>query len=126
MEELPSLPVLIFDGDCGFCTASVNWLLTHLPHEFRAIPFQWYPYGEHGLTDEDVAAKVWFVDASGDPLGGHLAVGALLSAQPGGWKLLSYLIRIPPTRWLAALGYWFVARNRYRLPGGTPACAVPR
>jgi len=32
---------------------------------------------------------------------------------------------VPPISWLAALAYHVISVNRYRLPGGTPACAVP-
>ena len=30
----------------------------------------------------------------------------------------------PPLRWLAPYLYRLIARNRHRLPGGTPACAI--
>jgi hypothetical protein len=36
------------------------------------------------------------------------------------------LILLPPISWLAAGVYRLIANNRYRLPGGTPACAVPQ
>jgi hypothetical protein len=32
---------------------------------------------------------------------------------------------VPPISWIAAIAYHYVSVNRYRLPGGTPACAVP-
>jgi len=34
------------------------------------------------------------------------------------------VIMLPGISWLAAKAYRLVANNRYRLPGGTPACAV--
>ena len=55
------------------------------------------------------------------------AVSALLRSQPRfGLRLLGWLIATPPWSWLAAAGYDFVARFRHRLPGGTPACEMPR
>jgi predicted DCC family thiol-disulfide oxidoreductase YuxK len=35
------------------------------------------------------------------------------------------VIELPGIRSLAGVIYRWVARNRSRLPGGTPACAVP-
>jgi hypothetical protein len=31
---------------------------------------------------------------------------------------------LPPFSWGAAVAYRVIAANRYRLPGGSPACAV--
>ena len=58
---------------------------------------------------------------------GHLAGSALLRMQPSfGWRFAGHLIATPPVSWVASLVYDWVAANRHRLPGGTPACAMPR
>ncbi|WP_330185843.1 DUF393 domain-containing protein [Nocardia sp. NBC_01503] len=52
--------------------------------------------------------------------------GALLlrrAAQP--WRAVGAIMLNPPISWLAAALYRLVAKNRHRLPGGTPACAFP-
>lgn len=58
--------------------------------------------------------------------GGAQAVARLLMRSGGAWAYLGALLTLAPVRPLAALGYRWVARNRHRLPGGTPACALPR
>jgi predicted DCC family thiol-disulfide oxidoreductase YuxK len=118
--------VLIFDGDCGFCTTSVDWLTRMLPAPPTSIPFQWADLARYGLTESDTAERVWLVTPS-HQYGGHLAVAAMLRHQPAaGLRLLGWLGSIPPFSWAAAVGYALVARYRHRLPGGTPACQLKR
>jgi predicted DCC family thiol-disulfide oxidoreductase YuxK len=116
--------LLIFDGDCGFCTTAVNWLRSTLPAMPPAAPFQWTDLAAYGLTAAEASAKVWMV-IDGRRAGGHLAVSALLRHQPSiGWRFVGWMLCTPPFSIGAAIGYRLVARYRSHLPGGTPACAV--
>lgn len=116
--------MLIFDGDCGFCTTAVDWLAARLPAFPEATPYQWTDLDAVGMTTEEAAARVWLVTPSRQ-YGGHLAVSALFRAQPAtGWRFLGWLLITPPFSLAAAAGYAVVARYRHRLPGGTPACQV--
>ncbi len=117
---------LVFDGDCGFCTTAVDWLEAHLPVSPPSTPFQWADLEALGLTREEASERVWLVTPR-HQYGGHLALSALLRTQPGfGWRFAGNLIATPPFSLVAAVGYSLIARNRHRLPGGTPACAMPR
>lgn len=119
-------PVLVFDGDCGFCTTSVDWLERTLSRFPRSTPWQWIDLDEHGLTPEDVAEYAWVLTPS-HHYAGHLALSALLRMQPQfALRFAGHLLATPPISWVAALGYRWIAANRHRLPGGTPACAMPR
>ncbi|MFC6355005.1 thiol-disulfide oxidoreductase DCC family protein [Luethyella okanaganae] len=116
--------LLVFDGDCGFCTTAVGWLQRALPAMPEAMPYQWTPLDEHGLTSADAAARVWLLTPT-RRYGGHLAVSALLRHQDApALRAVGWLMTVPPWSWIAALGYTLVAKYRYRLPGGTPACRV--
>ncbi|WP_233279404.1 thiol-disulfide oxidoreductase DCC family protein, partial [Microterricola pindariensis] len=116
--------LLVFDGDCGFCTSTVGWLRRWLPAMPDASPYQWTELAEYGLSEADAAAKVWLV-VGGRRLGGHAAVAGLLTHQPAAaLRLLGHLMMIPPISWAAAAAYALVARYRFALPGGTPACRV--
>ncbi len=119
-------PLLIFDGDCAFCTSSVERLRAVLPRFPQAEPWQWVDLDALGLSEHDVTRYAWLVTARRQ-FAGHLAFSALLRMQPSiGWRFLGQLIATPPFSWVAALGYHLIASNRSRLPGGTPACAMPR
>jgi predicted DCC family thiol-disulfide oxidoreductase YuxK len=118
--------LLIFDGDCGFCTTSVGWLERTLPAMPATIPYQWADLDSLGLSTEEASARVWLVTPT-HQYGGHLAVSALLRHQPSPiWRFAGWLLATPPFSFFGAIGYSLVARYRYLLPGGTPACAVKR
>lgn len=117
-------PLLVFDGDCAFCTTWVTRLSAILPVFPRSTPWQWIDLDEFGMTRDDVARYAWVVTST-HQYAGHLAFSALLRMQRGfGWRFVGTLIATPPFSWIAAVGYHLIARNRHRLPGGTPACAV--
>ncbi len=126
MSKPSKEPLLIFDGDCAFCTSAVQRLKAMLPYFPDASPWQWLELDEFGLSERDVTEFAWLV-TSRKQFAGHLALSALLRLQTTlGWRFLGHLIATPPFSWAAAIGYQLVARNRHRLPGGTPACAMPR
>jgi predicted DCC family thiol-disulfide oxidoreductase YuxK len=120
-----STPLLIFDGDCGFCTTAVDWLSRTLPAMPAASPYQWIELEPFGLTDADASAMVWLV-TDGHQYGGATAVAALLRHQPSPvLRFLGWLGTVPPWSLGADIAYRLVARFRYRFPGGTPACRLP-
>lgn len=119
-------PLLVFDGDCGFCTTSVNRLRELLPRFPEATPWQWIDLDAYSLTQQDVDEYAWVITPS-HHYGGHLAFSALLRMQRSfALRMAGQLLATPPFSWAAALGYRWIAANRHRLPGGTPACALPR
>ncbi len=112
---------MIYDGDCGFCTLSVNWGHNHFKYFPAATPSQGYQYSKHGLTKADVDASVWVVDDKN--YAGHRAVAWLLRHQPGFfWKIAGWVMIIPPFSILFRIGYRLVVLNRHRFPGSTNAC----
>ena len=116
--------VLIFDGDCGFCTTTANYIKSHTSTPLEIHPWQWVELADYGLTKEQASAKVQVV-ADGKNYAGHRAFAKLLRLQRQWWfKVLGGILVIPPFSWAARVGYCFVARYRHKLPGGTPACAL--
>lgn len=119
-------PLLVFDGDCGFCTSSARWIQRKLPEETRVEPWQALDLDELGLTIADVVdAAWWFSPARSRPARGHEAIGWALAAAGGVWGAVGKLIVHRPVCWLARPVYALVARNRHRMPGGAPACQTP-
>jgi predicted DCC family thiol-disulfide oxidoreductase YuxK len=118
-------PLLVFDGDCGFCTKSAEWVSRDWRGRARAVP--WQTLGEKGLAEigltiEQVTESAWWVDQLNQPVGGHRAIGESLRACRGWKRALGTAIVSPPLDWIGPAAYRLVARHRYRLPGGTPAC----
>jgi len=117
--------MLVFDGDCGFCTQSAQWIEHRLPLGYPVVPWQDLPSLEAlGLTEHDVREAAWWIEVSGRPRRGHRAIAAALIACKGGWAAVGFALRIPPISWVAAGVYALVARFRHRLPGKA-ACEVP-
>ncbi|HEY4225473.1 MAG TPA: DCC1-like thiol-disulfide oxidoreductase family protein [Pseudolysinimonas sp.] len=121
-----SAGLLVFDGDCAFCTTWVNRLEAVLPRFPPTTPYQWADLDALGLTPHDVQDFAWYLTPK-HQYAGHLAFSALLRSQPRvGLRFAGWILATPPFSWAAALGYSFIARYRHLLPGGTPACALPR
>lgn len=118
--------LLVYDGDCGFCTWSARWAGTRLPADAQVRPWQSLELDELGLTRDEVTEAAWWFDDQGRKHRGSRAAARALSASPTGWRILGWLLRVPPVSWLAIPIYALVARFRYRLPGGTDACRVPQ
>jgi predicted DCC family thiol-disulfide oxidoreductase YuxK len=117
-----SEPILVFDGRCGFCTRSVEWLLERLREPVRAVPWQSLDLERYALTEGDVRRAAWWIEPDGRRWGGHRAAARALRGCGGAWAWLGWLMRVPPFAWIAAIGYWLIARNRRLFPGTTPAC----
>lgn len=122
------VPLLIYDGDCGFCTRSARWIAERWrPGTARIVTSQSLDdttLTEHGLTRADVTDAAWWVGADGAAERGDRAIAAALRGAPGWPNTLGRAITMPGLRALAPVGYALVARFRHRLPGATDACAV--
>lgn len=114
-------PVLVFDGDCAFCTTSVR-VLERTGPDAEIVAWQLTDLAVLGLSEEEAAAAVQWVEIDGAVRSGHEAIAAALKTAGGAWKIAGRLILLPGVSWLAAWGYRLIAANRHRLPGGTPAC----
>jgi len=120
-------PVLLFDGVCNLCNASVQWILKrdHKAH-FRFAALQ-SEFGQqilqkHGLTTEQFDTVVLSV---GDRIFLRSDAPLEIVRRLGGFWKLFYLFKILPRPLRDAL-YNFVARNRYRWFGRQAACMLPR
>ncbi|TDB84897.1 DUF393 domain-containing protein [Actinomadura sp. KC216] len=118
-------PVLVYDGDCGFCTSSVRFLERYVPVRAEIVPFQLADLDGLGTTVERAEHEVLWVDRLGRVSGGADAVGRLLTDAGGGWRALGVVMRTVPVSWAAHAVYRLVAANRHHMPGGTAACSLP-
>ncbi len=117
-------PILLYDGDCAFCTRCAH-LVEGLGPDADIVPWQLTDLTELGITEEQATAAVQWVQTDGTVRAGHEAIAATLTSAGRIWKLIGRILLLPGISGIAARVYRLVARNRYRLPGGTPACALP-
>lgn len=123
----PDAPILLFDGVCNLCNASVQWILTHDPagkFKFAALQSETGQaiLQRHGLGTEKFNTVVLVVNdqiflRSDAPL----EIARLLG---GGWRLF-YIFKILP-RFLRDAAYNLIALNRYRWFGHLEECMLPR
>lgn len=129
-ETLPPRLVL-YDGVCGLCDKSVQWLLEHDPTGRLVYAPLEGPTAAAVLERHDLPGgldSIVFVER--DELGiervhwRSRAILRIVSHLPGGWRRLSWLRVFPAL--LTDLGYRFVAAVRYRIWGKLDVCRVPR
>jgi predicted DCC family thiol-disulfide oxidoreductase YuxK len=115
--------LLIYDGDCQFCQLSLDFGIRTLKKFPEYVAYQRIDPTEFGLLASDVQSQIWLVSKNTKPLGAHLAAAAILGMQSGiGWRAMGWLMKNPPTSWIAKKMYFFIAANRHRLPGGSRQC----
>ncbi len=117
-------PLLVYDGDCAFCTRVVDLAVGRMGVDCRAVPWQRADLAALGLTEAQVTEKVWWVEPDGSKVSGHRAVAAALRHGSPALRPVGRLLDAEPLAPVASAGYDLVARNRHRLPGGTAACRL--
>lgn len=118
--------LLLFDGVCHLCDASVQFILKHDPAgKIKFAPIQSALgsrlYAEHGLDPAAPNAMVFLT-----PRGAFEASDAALEIARtlGGVWGLAVVFKVLP-RTVRDAVYYFVARNRYRWFGREEACMMP-
>ena len=89
------------------------------------VPWQFTDLDALGTTAERAQTEVLWVEPDGAVAGGAAAFAAWLRFRGGAYALLGRAMGLPARPPVAAAVYRLVARNRSRMPGGTPACALP-
>lgn len=117
--------VVFFDGVCGMCNKTVNFLMARDPAgRLKFAPLQ----GPTAAEYIPVAIREHlntFVFLQAGKL--HLRTAALIRilwVLGGVWSVLGSLLWLIPSP-LRNLGYRFVAKIRYRLYGKSESCRLP-
>jgi predicted DCC family thiol-disulfide oxidoreductase YuxK len=123
---VPGVPVVLFDGHCGFCRDWSRRLARwDRQGRIRQVPYQ-EREGVTGLpviADADLDRALHVVLPDGRVASGARGIVALLPWLPGG-RPLGWLAGIPGMTSLADRLYQVVARRRHRLGPAGAACDV--
>jgi predicted DCC family thiol-disulfide oxidoreductase YuxK len=121
-----SRPILVFDGDCAFCSTCARFMKRRVVRggSTSVAPWQQLDLDQLGLTEDQCMAAVQWVGEGGRVLSGHAAIAATLRAGHLVWRPLGALLVAPEFSWLAARAYGWIAAHRDQMPGGTPACRI--
>lgn len=118
--------MLVYDGDCALCSSSVRALERCIARRPTVVAWQHTSLDELGLTQAQCEEAVQWVETDGTVLSAHLAVARTFEYGGRGWWVIGRFLRLPGVRSIAGVVYRWVARNRHRLPGGTPTCSLPQ
>ena len=96
--------VLLYDGECRFCTASARWLERHAPSSSRVQPWQRGDLADLGVSAEQCAEAVQWV-GNGRRASGPEALAAYLQSSSGAWRAAGRLLAAPAAQQLTRPAY---------------------
>lgn len=117
--------IVFFDGVCGLCNYSVNWLLARDPeHRLRFAPLQGITAATRVSPElrERLDTLVFVRDRQ--TFVRTAAVTRILMSLGGRWRLVGGLMWAIPFP-IRDVGYRLVSRLRYRLFGKHDSCRLP-
>jgi predicted DCC family thiol-disulfide oxidoreductase YuxK len=126
MAESQSFPLIIFDGVCNLCNASVDFIVRHdQAARFRFTPNQGSTAQEvlplHGKPSEEVGTLYLLEDGRlYDRSDAVLRIAKHLGFP---WSLSVVFLIVP--RFIRDGVYQWIARNRYRWFGKKETCRLP-
>jgi predicted DCC family thiol-disulfide oxidoreductase YuxK len=124
-QSTTSQNILFFDGVCGFCNHTVNWILRRDRHQrIQFAPLQGATAEKYvpAALRENLSTLVFHT-----PRGDYMrtsAVCRILMTLGGFWWLCGAMLWLIPSP-LRDLGYRFIAKIRYHLFGKHESCRIP-
>jgi predicted DCC family thiol-disulfide oxidoreductase YuxK len=106
--------VLVYDGECDFCTRLARWVERRdRRHCVVAMPNQEPGLIERlGLTPAEVSRAAWAVEPGGRRFEGAAAINRVLRELGNGWRVAAGLYGVAPIKWVEDAYYRRVARRR--------------
>jgi predicted DCC family thiol-disulfide oxidoreductase YuxK len=115
---------VIYDGDCAFCSSTARFGKSKIAPKLEFLAYQQIDLGKYGLTAAECEKSLQFVSDNNEIFVGAKAVARILISAGFPYLILGRIMNLPILNKLAQLGYHLVAKNRHRLPGGTPTCKM--
>lgn len=105
-------PLLVFDGDCSFCKAWVDYAKHAVGERIRFAPYQEAAHQFPHIPPEDFAKAVQLILPDGEVRSGAYAVFSALGAAPGKGWMLEFYLRAPGAAAVSEASYRTIARHR--------------
>lgn len=109
--------LVLWDGDCGFCKQSLDWLKRqNLQGEIQFISFHdkkvasW----KKKIGTENLQKSMHVIENNKNIYAYAEGFRILFSRSPK-WKWLSFLMGLPLIKQCCHFGYTWIANNRFRL-----------
>lgn len=115
--------VFIFDGDCAFCSSAARVMRKMTGESTPIRPYQKLDLPALGLSPELTSKAVYYV-RDGKYLVAADAIAQLLIDSKRIWLIVGVILKLPLIKSLASVVYYWIAKNRHRLPGGKPECKM--
>ncbi len=116
-------PLFIFDGDCAFCSSSARLLEGMTKGRIDIQPYQFLDLDKLDVELVEAQSAVQFLTEDARYSAARAIAEALIQGRTV-WSIAGWLLKTPVILSFAELMYLWVAKNRHRLPGGTPACQM--
>lgn len=119
--------IILFDGICNMCTASVQFIIKRDPNQkFSFASLQSDVAKEllikHNKVSKEVDSVV-LITEEGRVFDKSSAALRIASKLKGGWKLFAILLVVPP--FIRDVVYQFIAKHRYNWFGKKEKCMLP-
>lgn len=117
--------IVLYDGECGFCNKSVQFIIKHDKHEHFHFAALQSSFAQEFLAKKNLSANLdSIVLIEGNEIFTESSAALRIAKKLDGfWKTLYALILLPaPARNFA---YRLFAKNRYRLFGRQEMCELP-
>lgn len=105
-------PVLVWDGDCGFCKRSVIRLADTVGERVRYVTYQKVHEQFDDIDEGDFARAVHLIERDGRVYMGAEAIFRAFDKAPGGSRLLTLYERVPGFGPVSEWVYERIANNR--------------
>lgn len=120
---MPPAPIILFDGVCNLCNASINWIIDHDPNRifrFASLQSQAARQLLNGL--DSIPDSVILIDEEG--IHTHSTAALRIARRLGlPWTLAALALPIPA--FFRDAIYKWIARHRYSWFGRSETCRIP-
>ena len=116
-----STPILIYDGDCGFCESACDWIRARSDAQaFEYLPCQSDERRDRfpAIAEEECMDAMQLISEDGTVFSGDRALPHIL-LRVRRWRWAARIFSIPGVSLFAPIAYRLIARNRMAISAMT-------